>query len=58
MNELRSSADEAHLISGLTTGFGGVGWFDKVESGEMVSYAEVSIKQTLTCSIKLKGRKG
>ena len=40
MNMLRRGADAAHLLSGLTTGYGGVGWFGRIESGEMVSYAE------------------
>ena len=42
MEKLRRNADAAHLLSGLTTGYGGVGWFGRIEDGTMVSYAEVS----------------
>ena len=42
MDKLRRNADAAHLLSGLTTGWGGVGWFGRIGDGTMVSYAEVS----------------
>ena len=42
MDKLRRKADAAHLLSGLTTGYGGVGWFGRIGDGTMVSYAEVS----------------
>ena len=41
MDMLRRGADTAHLLSGLTTGYCGVGWFGRIENGQMVSYAEV-----------------